>query len=274
MITAKKFKPTSSGVRHAVSCSFRQAETKVFIPNSLYISKPASAGRNNSGRITSRHMGGGYKKIIRLIDFKRNKLGIRGQVESFEYDPNRSCNLALIKYVDGEKRFIIAPNGLQIGDWVESSDIADIKLGNSKTLNEIPVGTLIHNIEINPGAGGQIAKAAGSYAQLMSKDQGVVLVRLPSGEVRRLQGHCRATIGQVGNLEHEQVVLGKAGKSRHLGIRPRVRGVAMNPVDHPLGGGEGKSSGGRHPCSPWGWLTKGRKTRKNKRTDKFIVKRA
>lgn len=235
--------------------------------------KKSKAGRNNQGRITTRHHGGGVKQKYRLIDFKRNKLNIPAKVLTIEYDPNRTCNIALIVYKDGVKSYILAPVGLNVGDEIISSDSADIKVGNAKFLKDIPVGTLVHNVELNPGAGGQIARSAGGYAQLMAKEGEEALLRLPSGELRKVKSVCRASIGQVGNLEHENLNIGKAGKNRHRGIRPTVRGVAMNPVDHPLGGGEGRTSGGRHPVSPWGLPTRGYKTRKNKRTNKFIVKR-
>jgi large subunit ribosomal protein L2 len=240
---------------------------------SLLESKSRTAGRNSRGKITTRHKGGGAKRKYRIIDFKRGKLDIPATVKSIEYDPNRSCHIALLAYKDGQKTYILAPLGLKVGDEVISSESADIKAGNSKTLQNIPVGTLVHNVELNPGAGGQLARSAGSYAQLMAKEGKDALLRLPSGELRKVKINCRATVGQVGNLDHEQIKWGKAGKTRHRGIRPTVRGVVMNPVDHPHGGGEGRTSGGRHPVSPWGMPTKGYKTRKNKRTDKFIVKR-
>ena len=225
------------------------------------------------GRITVRRRGGAAKRRYRIVDFKRNKLDIPAKVTAIVYDPNRTCNLALITYLDGLKSLILAPAGLKVGDTILSGVEADIKIGNTKKLSEIPVGTLVHNVEMNPGAGGQLARSAGSYVQVMAKEDTSILLRLPSGEVRTVRPSCRATIGQVGNLEHEQKVLGKAGKNRWLGNRPKVRGVVMNPVDHPHGGGEGRTSGGRHPVSPWGTPTKGYKTRMNKRTDKFIVKR-
>jgi large subunit ribosomal protein L2 len=230
-------------------------------------------GRNNSGKITVRRRGGGVKRRYRIVDFKRNKIDIPAKVEAIFYDPNRSSNLALLAYRDGAKSHILCPAGLNVGDTVVSGSEADIKVGNAKFLREMPVGTLVHNVEMSPGAGGQLARSAGSYVQVMAKEEKFVLLRLPSGEVRKIPSGCRATIGQVGNLEHEQTVVGKAGKSRLMGKRPKVRGVVMNPVDHPHGGGEGRTSGGRHPVSPWGMPTKGYKTRKNKRTDSFIVKR-
>jgi len=271
MLTIKKFKPTSPGVRGRVSLI--SVKNKVEAPKSLLTKLKKSYGRNNSGLITSRHRGGGSKKLYREIDFKRLKLDITGTVVSINYDPNRSALIALISYLDGEKAFILCPQGLAIGDKVISSSGADIKLGNCKQVRDIPVGTLIHNIELEPLSGGQIAKSAGAFAQLMAKELDYVLIRLPSGELRKIMPDCRATVGQVGNIEREQVSLGKAGANRRRGWRPYVRGVAMNPIDHPHGGGEGKTSGGRHPCTPWGLLTKGKKTRANKRTQKFIVKR-
>jgi large subunit ribosomal protein L2 len=240
---------------------------------SLLAPKSKTAGRHAHGRIPSRRRGGGVKQKYRIIDFKRQKSDIPATVKSIEYDPNRTCNIALICYADGEKTYILAPNGLKVDDKVISSDSADIKVGNSKLLKDIPVGTLVHNVELHPKRGGQLARSAGSYAQLMAKETNEALLRLPSGEVRKVKINCRATIGQVGNLEHEQIVIAKAGKSRLRGKRPKVRGVVMNPVDHPHGGGEGRTSGGRHPVTPWGMPTKGYKTRKNKRTNKFIVKR-
>lgn len=269
----KKFKATSPSLR-AMTVLTSEELTKGARPEkSLLVAKLSKAGRNNQGRITTRHQGGGAKQKYRVIDFKRNKTNVPATVASVEYDPNRTCNIALVVYADGVKKYIIAPLGLKVGDVVISSDSADIKVGNSKLLRDIPIGTLVHNVEINPGAGGQLARSAGSYAQLMAKEGEEALLRLPSGELRKVKSNCRASIGQVGNVEWENVNIGKAGKSRHRGIRPAVRGVVMNPVDHPLGGGEGKTSGGRHPVSPWGLPTRGYKTRKNKRTNKFIVKR-
>ena len=269
----KKFKPTTPSKRKMTVLKNEELTPGVKIQKSLLSRGKKSDGRNNAGRITVRRRGGGSKRLYRVIDFKRGKLDVPAKVEGIVYDPNRTCNLALLSYLDGHKAFILAPAGLKVGDKVISSSDADIKIGNSKKLSEIPVGTLVHNVELNPGAGGQLARAAGSYVQVMAKEESFVLLRMPSGEVRKVRSNCRATIGQVGNLEHEQKVLGKAGKSRWLGRRPKVRGVVMNPVDHPHGGGEGRTSGGRHPVSPWGTPTKGYKTRKNKRTDKFIVKR-
>ena len=269
----KKFKPTTPSRRKMAVLSNEELTPGVKLHKGLFSKKKKTDGRNNSGRITIRRRGGASKRRYRVIDFKRNKLDIPANVTGIVYDPNRTCNLALITYLDGYKALILAPAGLKLGDKIISSSDADIKVGNSKKLSEIPVGTLVHNVELNPGAGGQMARSAGSYVQVMAKEENAILLRLPSGEVRTVKPNCRATIGQVGNLEHEQKVLGKAGKSRWLGNRPKVRGVVMNPVDHPHGGGEGRTSGGRHPVSPWGTPTKGYKTRKNKRTDKFIVKR-
>jgi large subunit ribosomal protein L2 len=233
------------------------------------------AGRNNRGRVTCRRHGGGVKRLYRIIDFKREKLGIEATVSHIEYDPNRTCRIALLTYVDGEKRYIIAPLGLKQGDKVIAGDKADIKPGNAMAMARIPVGTVVHNVEIYPGKGGQLCRAAGTYAQLVAKEGKYALLRLPSGEVRKVLSSCTATVGQVGNLSHENVSLGKAGRNRWLGRRPKVRGVAMNPIDHPLGGGEGRSSGGRHPVSPWGMPAKGFKTRdRNKPSSRLIVKRA
>lgn len=269
----KKFKPVTPSLRK-MSVMDSEGLTKGAKPQkSLLRSLTKSAGRNSDGRITSRRRGGGAKRKYRIIDFKRNKFEVPAVVQTIEYDPNRNCNICLIAYKDGAKAYILAPLGLKVGDEVVSSDSADITVGNSKLLQDIPVGTLVHNIEMNPGAGGQLARSAGSYAQLMAKEGKEALLRLPSGELRKVKINCRATIGQVGNLDAENVVIGKAGKNRHRGRRPMVRGVAMNPVDHPHGGGEGRTSGGRHPVSPWGTPAKGYKTRTNKRTDKFIVTR-
>lgn len=231
-----------------------------------------SGGRNNRGRMTVRHRGGGHKRQLRLIDFKRDKEGVAAVVAALEYDPNRSANIALLHYKDGDKRYILAPEGLKVGDPVESGPQADIKPGNSLALKNIPVGTFVHAIELKPGAGAQLARGAGAQAQLMAKEGKFALLKLPSGEQRMVQAGCRATIGQVGNLEHENLSIGKAGRNRHLGWRPHVRGVAMNPVDHPHGGGEGRSKG-NHPQSPWGMPTKGYKTRGKKPSDRYIVSR-
>jgi large subunit ribosomal protein L2 len=223
--------------------------------------------------MTSRHIGGGHKRMYRVIDFRREKMDIPAKVAAIEYDPNRSARIALLHYVDGDKRYIIAPAQISLGDTIISGEKADIRPGNTIALKNIPLGSLIHNIEIKTGRGGQLIRSAGSYGQLMAKEEGYAQIRLPSGEVRKVFLECRATIGQVGNIEHENASIGKAGRKRWMGKRPKVRGVVMNPVDHPMGGGEGKTSGGRHPCTPWGMPTKGYKTRKNKNTDKFIVKR-
>ncbi|MCX7816580.1 MAG: 50S ribosomal protein L2 [Syntrophales bacterium] len=268
----KAYKPTSPG-RRFQTCSDFEEITKSEPEKSLLRPLPKTGGRNNYGRMTCRHMGGGHKRLYRVIDFKRDKVSIPARVASIEYDPNRSCRIALLNYVDGEKRYIIAPDKLQVGDVVESGENVDIKPGNALPLKNIPLGTLIHNVELRPGKGGQLIRSAGSFGQLLAKEGRYAQVRLPSGEVRKVLLECRATIGQVGNVEHENVSIGKAGRSRWLGIRPRVRGVAMNPVDHPMGGGEGKTSGGRHPCTPWGVPTKGYKTRRKKLSDKYIVKR-
>jgi len=231
------------------------------------------SGRNNHGEISVRHRGGGHKRHYRLIDFRRDKVGIPARVASVEYDPNRSAFISLVHYADGEKRYILYPQGLKVGDKVVSGPDADIVVGNALPLRNIPAGTVIHNIEMHLGKGGQLVRSAGGGAQLLAKEGEYAQVRLPSGEVRKVHVDCMATIGQVGNLDHENISMGKAGRKRWMGIRPTVRGVAMNPVDHPLGGGEGKTSGGRHPVTPWGQPTRGYKTRSNKQTDRFIVKR-
>lgn len=269
----KKFKPTSPGRRQMTVLSFEEL-TKKEPEKSLLAPLNKKAGRNANGRITVRHQGGGHKRRYRIIDFKRLKDGIPAKVAAIEYDPNRSANIALLHYMDGEKRYILAPNGLKVGDMVESGPDADIKVGNCLPLRNIPVGSVIHNIELRPGKGGQIVRSAGASAQLMAKEGDYAHVRLPSGEVRLIHVNCRATIGQVGNLDHENVTLGKAGRSRWLGIRPTVRGSVMNPVDHPHGGGEGRAPVGRkYPVSPWGKIAIGGKTRKKKPSDKMIVKR-
>jgi large subunit ribosomal protein L2 len=272
-MSIKKFKPTTPS-RRKMSVMSSEGLTKGLKPlKSMIASKKSVAGRNTHGRITVRHRGGGVKRRYRIVDFKRNRIDIPATVQGISYDPNRSCNLALLAYADGYKSYILAPLGLKEGDKVISSADADIKVGNSKLLKDIPVGTLVHNVELHPGAGGQLARSAGAYAQLMAKEGGTILLRLPSGELRKVRTECRATIGQVGNLDHNKVVIGKAGVNRYRGIRPTVRGVVMNPIDHPHGGGEGRTSGGRHPVSPWGMPTKGYRTRKNRRTDQFIVRR-
>jgi large subunit ribosomal protein L2 len=271
MVT-RRVKPTSPGRRFQSYASFEEITKKKPEKNLLRIIKK-SGGRNANGRITSRHRGGGHKRHYRIVDFKRDKVGIPANVASIEYDPNRSARIALLQYVDGEKRYILAPLHLSVGDVVMSGPEADIKPGNTLPLKNIPLGTHIHNIELRLGKGGQIVRSAGTYAQLMAKEDRYALVKLPSSEVRMVLLNCMATVGQIGNVTHENIVLGKAGRKRWHGKRPKVRGVAMNPVDHPMGGGEGRSSGGRHPCTPWGVPTKGYRTRKNKRTDRFIVKR-
>jgi large subunit ribosomal protein L2 len=233
----------------------------------------SSGGRNNRGRMTARHRGGGHKRRYRLVDFKRDKHGIPARVTALEYDPNRTANIALLTYVDGEKRYIVAPNGLKVGDTIQAGTGLEIHPGNAMALAEMPPGTMVHNVELKPGKGGQVARGAGAGAQVMAKEGAFVLLRMPSGELRNVHAVCFATIGQVGNSEREQISLGKAGRNRWLGVRPSSRGVAKNPVDHPMGGGEGKSSGGRHPCTPWGKPTKGFKTRKQKQSDRYIVQR-
>jgi len=258
-----------------MSVSSFEEITKKKPEKSLVVPRKKTGGRNNVGRITTRHIGGGHKRKYRIIDFRRSKLEVPGRVAAIEYDPNRSANIALIHYVDGEKRYILSPSNLRVGDTIVASTKSDteIKDGNSLPLKLIPLGTFVHNVEMKPGKGGQMARSAGNYAQVVAKEGDYGHLRLPSGEVKLINLVCTATIGQVGNLEHENVDWGKAGRSRWRGVRPTVRGTAMNPVDHPLGGGEGRTKGGRHPCSPWGQLAKGLKTRKNKRTDKFIVKK-
>jgi large subunit ribosomal protein L2 len=271
-MSVKKVKPTSPGRRFQSYSTFEEITRSTPEKNLLRAIKK-TGGRNVYGRITCRHRGGGQKRHYRVIDFKRDKIGIPAKVAAIEYDPNRSARIALLHYADGEKRYILAPLVLKVGDTVESGPDADIRPGNSLPLNKIPLGTQIHNIELRFGKGGQIVRSAGTYAQLMAKEDSYALVKLPSGEVRMVLLNCRATIGQLGNVVHENISLGKAGRRRRLGRRPKVRGVAMNPVDHPMGGGEGRSSGGRHPCSPWGWPTKGFKTRKNRKSDRLIVKK-
>lgn len=267
----KTYKPTSPGRRHQ-TCSTFDEITKSTPERSLLVSFSKTGGRNSFGRITSRHIGGGHKQKYRIIDFRRDKIDIPGKVASIEYDPYRSARIALINYADGEKRYILAPAELAVGATIMSGPSADIKPGNTLPLKHIPLGSIIHNIEMKIGKGAQLVRSAGTFAQLMAKDGKYVQVKLPSGEVRMILQDCLATIGQVGNLDHEKVSIGKAGRSRWLGKRPKVRGVAMNPVDHPHGGGEGRTSGGRHPVTPWGIPTKGYKTRKNKTSSRFIVK--
>jgi len=268
----KSYNPTSAGRRHQ-TCSTFDEITKTTPEKSLLVSLKKSGGRNANGRITSRHQGGGHKQKYRIIDFRRDKRSIPATVASIEYDPNRSARIALLNYADGEKRYILAPLDLKVGDVIISGPEADIKPGNSLPLRSIPLGTVIHNIELKIGKGAQLARSAGTFAQLMSKEGKYSQVKLPSGEVRLVLQDCYATIGQVGNTDHENINIGKAGRSRWLGRRPKVRGVAMNPVDHPHGGGEGRTSGGRHPVTPWGIPTKGYKTRTNKTSDRFIVKK-
>ncbi len=268
----KNQKPTSPGRRFQKYSTFEEI-TREKPVKSLVKSLKKSGGRNCAGRMTSRHRGGGHKRLYRAVDFKRDKDGIPARVAAIEYDPNRSSNIALLYYADGEKRYILATLGLQVGDTVMSGSIAEIRPGNALPLQEIPLGTQIHNIELSAGHGGQIVRSAGNYAQLMAKEGRHAQVKLPSGEVRLIPLDCKATIGQVGNMGHMGISLGKAGRSRWKGRRPHVRGVAMNPVDHPHGGGEGKSSGGRHPVTPWGVPTKGYKTRVKKASDKLILKR-
>jgi large subunit ribosomal protein L2 len=266
----KKYKPTSSGRRFQTSADFSEI-TRDFPEKGLIAPYKKQAGRNNYGRITTRHQGGGHKKRYRIIDFKRDKRDITAKVAEIEYDPNRSARIALLHYIDGEKRYILCPDGLKQGQKVISSEKADILPGNSLPLSKIPVGTMIHNVALKPNCGGKLVRSAGVYAVVLGKDNGYAQIKMPSGEFRLILEGCYATIGQVGNIDHENISIGKAGRSRWLGIRPSVRGVAMNPVDHPHGGGEGKTSGGRHPVTPWGVPTKGYKTRKNKRTAKYIV---
>jgi large subunit ribosomal protein L2 len=268
----KSYNPTSAGRRHQTCSAFDEITTST-PEKSLLVALKKSGGRNSYGRITARHQGGGHKQKYRIIDFRRDKRSIPATVATIEYDPNRSARIALLNYVDGEKRYILAPLDLKVGDMVISGPEADIKPGNSLPLRSIPLGTIIHNIELKIGKGAQLARSAGTFAQLMSKEGKYSQVKLPSGEVRLILQDCYATIGQVGNTDHENVNIGKAGRSRWLGKRPKVRGVAMNPVDHPHGGGEGRTSGGRHPVTPWGIPTKGYKTRTNKSTDRFIIKK-
>lgn len=272
-MSVRKLKPTSPGRRNQSILTFSEI-TCVEPQKALTEGRAKKSGRNNYGRITARRRGGGSKKRFRIIDFKRDKFDVPARVASIEYDPNRSARIALLNYVDGEKRYILAPSGIKVGDTIVAGKGADIKPGNALPIAQIPVGTILHNIELYPGKGGQMARAAGTYAQLVAKEERYALLRLPSGEVRKVLLVNIATVGQVGNLDHEKVVVGKAGRNRWLGRRPKVRGVAMNPVDHPLGGGEGRSSGGRHPVTPWGKPTKGYKTRNaKKQSTRLIVKR-
>ena len=272
-MAVRKLKPTSAGRRFQTVSTFEEI-TKTAPEKSLVEGLTKKSGRNCYGRVTSRRRGGGHKRLYRLVDFKRDKREVPAKVAAIEYDPNRSARIALLHYADGEKRYILAPVGLTVGDSVVSGEGADIKPGNALFLAKIPVGTVVHNVELHPGRGGQFCRAAGAYAQLIAKEGSYALLRMPSGEVRKVLSSCVATVGQVGNIHHENVSLGKAGRNRWLGRRPKVRGVAMNPIDHPLGGGEGRSSGGRHPTTPWGKPTKGYKTRNRKKSSsKLIVKR-
>ncbi|MFP4167713.1 MAG: 50S ribosomal protein L2 [Desulfonatronovibrionaceae bacterium] len=272
-MAVKKLKPTSPGRRFQTVSDFNEI-TSESPEKSLTVGMSRKSGRNSYGRITSRRRGGGVKQKYRIIDFRRNKFDVPARVKTIEYDPNRSARIALLAYADGERRYILAPIGLSVGDQVLSGEKVDIKPGNSLPMSSIPVGTIIHNIELAPGGGAKMARSAGTYAQLTAKEGKYALLRLPSGETRKVLKTARATIGQVGNVEHENVRIGKAGRNRWLNRRPKVRGVAMNPIDHPLGGGEGRSSGGRHPVTPWGVPTNGYKTRdRKKETNRLIVKR-
>ena len=268
----KKYKPTSAGRRFMTTMDFSDLSDKK--PEKALIEvKKKHSGRNNNGHITVRHKGGGWRKQYRIIDFKRGKDGIPAKIAAIEYDPNRSARIALLNYRDGEKRYILAPLGVKVGDVVESGPKADIKTGNALPIANIPLGTVLHNIELRPGEGGKLVRSAGGSAQLMAKEGEYAQVRMPSGEVRKILIVCRATIGQLGNVDHENEVVGKAGRKRHRGIRPSVRGIAMNPVDHPHGGGEARSTSGRPPTTPWGQMTMGKKTRRNKRTASMIVRK-
>jgi large subunit ribosomal protein L2 len=268
----RKLKPTSPGTRFQTVPIFDEITTQE--PHKPLMEPIRSTGgRNNAGHLTSWWRGGGHKRMYRIIDFKRNKFDIPAKVSTIEYDPNRSSRIALLTYADGEKRYILQPAGLKVGDTIVSGQNVDILTGNALPLKNIPLGTLLHNVELKPGKGGQIARSAGSSVQLVAKEGGYASVKMPSSEIRKINVECFATIGTVGNIDHENVSIGKAGRSRWKGIRPHVRGVAMNPVDHPLGGGEGKTSGGRHPVTPWGMPTKGYKTRNSKTTDRYIVQR-
>jgi len=268
----KKYKPTSAGRRFMTTMDFSELSA-VAPEKALTEVRPKHAGRNFNGHITVRHKGGGYRKMYRLIDFKRQKDTIPAKVATIEYDPNRSARIALLHYKDGEKRYILAPAELRVGDVIESGPSADIKSGNCLPIKNIPLGTVVHNIELRPGQGGKLVRSAGGAAQLMAKENDYAQIRMPSGEVRKILISCRATVGQLGNVDHENEVIGKAGRQRHRGVRPTVRGIAMNPVDHPHGGGEARSTSGRPPTTPWGQMTMGKKTRRNKRTAKMIVRR-
>jgi large subunit ribosomal protein L2 len=272
-MSIKKLKPVTPGTRFRTNFTFEEI-TKSEPEKSLLVSLKKSGGRNNLGRVTARHRGGGHKRKYRIIDFKRDKFGIAAKVVAIEYDPNRSSRIALLHYADGEKRYIIAPDGLKVGDIITSGSGSEIKIGNALPLKEMPLGSFVHNVELKPGKGGQIGRSAGSSLQLMAREGDFATLKLPSGEVRMVRVDCMATYGSVGNAIHENISLGKAGRSRWLGRRPHTRGVAMNPVDHPMGGGEGKTSGGGHPVSPWGQKAKGLKTRKRKKqSNKLIIKR-
>jgi large subunit ribosomal protein L2 len=269
----KTYKPTTPSRRYIANLDSKDITGKASV-RSLLKKLPARAGRNNKGRITSRHKQAGAKKLYRIIDFKRNKFNIVGKVAAIEYDPYRNCRIALINYIDGEKRYILQPAGLSVGDEVQSAEKdLDIKPGNAMKIKNIPIGTMVHNIELKPGKGGQIARSAGGAAQIMGREGKYVILRLPSSEMRKVLGECIATIGTVGNEEYANIVIGKAGTNRHRGIRPQTRGSAMNPIDHPHGGGEGKTNSGRNPVTPWGFPTKGAKTRKKKASDKLIISR-
>ena len=268
----KKFKPITPTLRFKTVADFSDI-TRSTPERSLLEPLKRKSGRDNHGHLTSRHRGGGHRRRYRTIDFKRNKVGIPAKVVTIEYDPNRSARIALLHYADGEKRYILAPIGLSVGDEIMNGPTAEIRPGNSLPLRNVPLGTSVHNVELIPGRGGQMARGAGSFAQLMAKEGNYATLRLPSTEMRMVPLDCACTIGQVGNIDHQNVSIGKAGRTRWLGKRPHVRGVAMNPVDHPMGGGEGRSSGGRHPCTPWGQPTKGYKTRKRKPSDRLIVRR-
>lgn len=271
-MAVKGYNPVTPTRRFVTTMDFSEL-TKKAPEKKLVKTKHSTGGRNHYGRITSRFRGGGHKRRYRLIDFKRDKRNIEGTIAALEYDPNRSARIALVHYKDGDKRYVLAPVGLKVGSVITASETADIQIGNCLPLKKVPAGTSLHNIEVRPGAGGKLGRSAGSMIQLVGFEGEYAQLKMPSGEIRIVSHNCWATIGQVGNLEHENVVIGKAGRSRWLGFRPHNRGVSMNPVDHPLGGGEGKSSGGRHPVSPWGQKAKGFKTRKNKRTDRFIIRR-
>ncbi len=268
----KKFRPLTPSLRHTVLPDFSEITRRKPV-KSLTEPIRKTGGRDNYGHVSMRWIGGGHKRRYRLIDFQRNKDGIPARVASIEYDPNRSARIALLNYADGERRYIVAPDGLKVGEVLQSGPDAEIKTGNCLPLKSMPLGTNVHNVELIPGRASRVARSAGSFCQLMAKEGDYAQLRLPSGEVRRFHVNCRAVVGQVGNIDHENVSIGKAGRSRWMGRNPSVRGVAMNPVDHPMGGGEGKSSGGRHPCSPWGKISKGLKTRKRKLSDSLIVRK-